>query len=162
MQDFDTLPDVSVHRDTAVDAETLWAVLSDLPALAEWAPGIDGARVTSENASGVGAVRRVATAQFGEIEQHVTVWAPGETLAYVTAQSGPFVRTLTRYDLTTEADGACRVGLRLAFEVAPGAMSVAQAQAVLTKGLTATLQALDMRARSLSDAPERVAVAAKA
>ena len=142
MQDFTTLPKVTVTRDTSVPAAAIWKVLSDLPALADWAPGIDAAEVTSETTSGIGATRAVTTAQFGVIVHEVTHWVENQHFAYVTADSGPFSRTFTSYEVSENA-----VSVTLAFEVKPGAMEVEQAQAVLNKGLTATLQALELRAR---------------
>lgn len=142
MQDFTILPSVTVTRETSVGAEALWSVLSDLPALARWAPGIDAAEVTSAETGGIGALRAVTTAQFGVIHHDVTEWEPAKAFAYITADSGPFARTFTRYEMSDDL-----VSVSLYFEVKPGAMDVAQAQAVLNKGLTATLQALDLHAR---------------
>ena len=146
MQTFDTLHTVTVTRDTNVDSAALWRVLSDLAALPEWAPGINSAKVTSANSSGIGAVRRVETAQFGPIEHSVTVWEPETRFAYETADSGPFSRTLTTYSVTP-GEGGASVSVSLSFEIKPHAMEVDQAKAVLNKGLTATLQALELRTR---------------
>lgn len=97
MQTFDTLPTVTVTREANVDATALWRVLSDLAALPEWAPGINGAEVTSANSSGLGAVRRVETAQFGLIEHNITLWDPETRFAYETADSDPFSWTYKTY-----------------------------------------------------------------
>ena len=146
MQSFDTLPTVTVTRETTVNTAALWGVLSDLAALPEWAPGIDGAEVTSINSFGLGAVRRVDTAQFGPIEHNVTVWEPEARFAYETADSGPFSRTLTTYSIMP-GEGGASVRVSLSFDIKPGAMEPDQAKKVLDKGLTATLQALELRAR---------------
>ena len=148
MQDFTTLPKVTVTRDTSVPAAAIWKVLSDLPALADWAPATSGKRSRTERPSP--AIRRqekrflsaVTTAQFGVIVHEVTHWVENQHFAYVTADSGPFSRTFTSYEVSEDA-----VSVTLSFEVKPGAMEVEQAQAVLNKGLTATLQALELRAR---------------
>ena len=147
MRILDTLPTVTVTRETNVDTAALWRVLSDLAALPEWAPGINGAEVTSANSSGLGAVRRVETAQFGPIEHNVTVWEPETRFAYETADSGPFSRTLTTYSVMP-GEGGANVSVSLSFDIKPGAMEPEQAKAVLKKGLTATLQALELRART--------------
>ena len=151
MQDFQNLPSVTVERESGITPEAAWGVLSDLSALPEWAPGIDGATMTSESLSGVGAVRRVETAQFGPIEHHVTGWEDNAELTYTTADSGPFSRTLTTYKIAPNGGGQAKVSVTLAFDVKPGAIEPEQAKAVLTKGLTATLQALEMRARASAD-----------
>ncbi len=151
MQDFDTLPNVTVTRESSVTPAAIWKILSDLPALPEWAPGIDGAEVTSDQNTGVGAVRRVATAQFGQIEHHVTVWDEGAVFAYQTADSGPFSRTLTTYTIRPTSDGSAKVTVTLAFDTKPGTMEPDQAKDILNKGLTATLAALEMRARMAAD-----------
>ena len=147
MQTFQTLPSVTVNRETSLPAAALWAVLSDLPALPEWAPGIDGAEVTTEFSEGVGVVREVTTAQFGKIIHNVTVWDENKEFAYQTADSGPFSQTLTTYSLSEADDGTAEVTVQLVFEVKPGAIAPEQAEMVLSKGLTATLQALEMRAK---------------
>ena len=147
MQSFQTLPSVTITRETNVPASAIWQVLSDLPALADWAPGIDGAAVTSDLTTGVGAVREVTTAQFGKIIHNVTVWEENAELAYTTADSGPFSRTLTTYAISEGSDGANEISVQLVFEVKPGAITPEQAKAVLDKGLTATLAALEMRAK---------------
>jgi uncharacterized protein YndB with AHSA1/START domain len=134
------------ERSIELPAATLWAALTDLEGLAEWAPGIDGAVVTSEAKSGVGAVRSVSTAQFGQIEHHITKWEKDKLFGYVTDDSGPFSRTDTRYDIVATETGSL-VTVVLAFEIKPGAMTLEQAQAVLSKGLDGTLKALELRAR---------------
>ena len=135
----------SASRSFDLPASAVWAALTDLDALAEWAPGIDGATVTSETKTGVGTLRAVTTAQFGQIEHHVTAWEQDRVFAYVTADSGPFSRTNTVYEITSKDSGA-DVTVTLEFEVKPGAISPEDATAVLTKSLTATLQALEMHA----------------
>lgn len=62
----------------------------------------------------------------------------------------PFARTLTTY-LISETDIGADVTVSLAFEVKPGAMPVEQAQAVLSKGLDATLQGLEMQAKMVAE-----------
>ena len=146
MQSFDALPTVTVTREINLDTAALWRVLSDLAALPEWAPGINGAEVTSANSSGIGAVRRVETAQFGPIEHNFTVWEPETRFAYETADSGPFSRTLTSYSIMPSKGGAI-VSVSLSFDIKPGAIEPDHAEAVLNKGLTATLQALELRAQ---------------
>lgn len=144
-QSFETM--VTVSRDAQVSAGALWQVLSDLALLPEWAPGIDGATVTSAQTAGVGAIREVETAQFGTITHRITDWQPDRLLAYETDDSGPFSRTLTTYQVTETGTDAATVAVTLAFEIKPGAMDPEKAKAVLHQGLTATLQALEMRAR---------------
>ncbi|NRA87677.1 MAG: SRPBCC family protein [Rhizobiales bacterium] len=134
------------ERSIELSATAIWAVLADLEALAEWAPGIDGATVTSELKSGVGAVRSVSTAQFGKIEHHITDWEKDSLFGYTTDDSGPFLCTNTRYEIAPN-DTGCLVTVVLAFELKPEAMTVEQAQGVLSKGLDATLQALELHAR---------------
>ena len=149
MTSFEPLPTVIVARETSIDRAAIWAVLSDLGALHEWAPGIENAAVTTDEAEGVGVVRNVKTAQFGEIQHHFTTWADQEIMAYETADSGPFARTLTTYTLQPTDGAGASVIVSLAFEVKPGAIEQSQAEAILNKGLGATLEALEKRAQSL-------------
>jgi len=138
---------VTIEREAAVSAAQIWTVLGDLAILPEWAPGIEGAEITSDAKEGVGVVRKVLTAQFGAIEHVVTAWAEGEELTYTTKDSGPFSKTLTSYKITGSDDGHSKVTVDLSFDIKPGAIEMAQAEAVIGKGLTATLQSLEMRAK---------------
>jgi len=150
MTDFESLPNASASREMPVPANAVWQVLSSLDRLAEWAPGIDGAAVTSPQKAGVGAVRRVATAQFGEIEHRVAIWDTDRKFVYETADSGPFSRTLTTYDISGTIRGPAVVTVSIAFEIHAGGMPSEQAKVILTKGLEATLQALELQARMIS------------
>lgn len=150
MTDFENLPHASASREMSIPANAVWHVLSSLDRLAEWAPGIDGATITSAQTAGVGTVRRVATAQFGEIEHHVTAWEADRKFVYETADSGPFSRTLTSYDISGDTRDSAMVTVSIAFEIRAGGMSPEQAKAILTKGLEATLQALELQARMIS------------
>lgn len=124
----------------------VWAVLADLDKLASWAPGIDASAMKGAATEGIGAVRLVTTAQFGEIAQEITGWQPEVQLAYVTQKSGPFTATHTAYDLMPVDDGT-QVRATLDFNIAEGAMPPEKAQAALTQGLTGILKALEMQAR---------------
>jgi uncharacterized protein YndB with AHSA1/START domain len=134
------------ERSIELPAATVWAALTDLVGLAEWAPGIDGATVTSKAKTGVGVVRSVSTAQFGQIEHRITEWEEDRLFGYVTEDSGPFSHTDTQYELAVTETGSL-VTVVLAFEIKPDAMTLEQAQAVLSKGLEGTLKALELRAR---------------
>lgn len=150
MTDFESLPIASATREMSISTNTVWQVLSSLDRLAEWAPGIDGATVTSAQMVGVGTVRRVATAQFGEIEHHVTAWDTDRKFVYETADSGPFSRTLTTYDISGTIGGHATVTVSIAFKIRAGGMTSEQAKGILTKGLEATLHALELQARMIS------------
>ena len=149
MTDYSDLPSASATRTMDLRAVDVWRTLSDLGALASWAPGIEGVAVTSTRQSGVGAMRDVTTAQFGVITHKVTDWNAPSRFAYITADSGPFAATYTVYEIEEDKAGT-RVSVTLSFELKPGSMALEQAQTVLSKGLTATLQALEMHAKTVS------------
>lgn len=129
----------------------VWAVLAQLEKLASWAPGIDASSIEGNQSEGVGTVRKVTTAQFGEIAQTVTEWKPEQRLTYVTERSGPFTATHTAYDLKA-TDGGTEVRATLAFNIAAGAMPPEKAEAALTQGLGGILKALEMQARMVEAA----------
>lgn len=137
----------TAKRNITATPSEVWAVLSRLDELASWAPGIDGASVISEPTEGIGAVRRVLTAQFGAIEQEITGWRPNQKLAYVTAQSGPFSATYTSYDIAPADEGHATVTATLAFDLKPGAMPPDKAVALLSDGLGGILRALEFQAK---------------
>lgn len=147
MQDFSEFPEASASRRVSASAVAIWQVLSELGGLAAWAPGIDGVNILPGVDAGVGAVRQVKTAQFGTIDHHITVWEPERHFAYETADSGPFSRTMTRYGIVSTNNNSADVSVTITFELKHGGMDIDQAREVLTKGLEATLQALELRAR---------------
>lgn len=61
--------------------EDLWARLSDLEGLGEWAPGVDHVRLVTERREGPGAARRVQLGQIAVIET-VVAWQAPALLSY--------------------------------------------------------------------------------
>lgn len=136
----------SATRKTSAPASALWDVLARLDHMATWAPGINQSIVTSSETEGVGAVRQVVSAQFGDIEQVVTAWEVGKKLSYVTNVSGPFVATLTTYQIEQADEDGATVNATLAFDLQPGTMPPEKARAALEAGLAEILKALEAQA----------------
>ena len=86
------------------DPGAAWAVLADFGAIASWVAQIDHSNLLSEQATGVGAVRR---AQLGRtvLTEHVTEWTDGQVLAYEIRGLPPVLASATaRWSLDRHAD----------------------------------------------------------
>jgi carbon monoxide dehydrogenase subunit G len=73
----------STTRSVRVDAApgAVWALLADFGGLAAWVDAVDHSCLLSHRTEGVGTVRRVQSGRIVLVEE-VTVWEPGERLAY--------------------------------------------------------------------------------
>jgi uncharacterized protein YndB with AHSA1/START domain len=72
----------------------VWAVLDDYGDISRWAPNVDHSCLTTEQADGVGAVRRVQVGRNAFLER-VVEWEPGERLSYSVEGLPSVVRSVT-------------------------------------------------------------------
>ncbi|NNE12873.1 MAG: SRPBCC family protein [Ilumatobacter sp.] len=85
-------------------ADAVWATLADFDGIARWAPNVDHSSLTTAQAEGVGAVRRVQVGRNALLER-VTGWEPGQQLAYQIDGLPPVVRSVTNtWELTSTGD----------------------------------------------------------
>ena len=72
---------VTRARNVGAPPAAVWKVLSDFGGIARWAPNVDHSCLVSEQADGVGAVRRVQAGRTVVVE-HVGTWQPELMLSY--------------------------------------------------------------------------------
>ena len=94
----------------AVDADAVWEVLGDFGAISTWAPNVDHSCLMSEQAEGVGAVRRVQVGRSSLVER-VVEWTPGLALAYSIEGLPPVIRTVVNTWSLMEMASGTRVSL---------------------------------------------------
>ncbi len=99
-------------------AAEVWAVLADFGAIARWADNVDHSSLTTEQATGVGAARRVQVGRNALLEE-VIVWDEAEVLAYELRGLPPVVRSAVN-EWRLEGDGSStRVTLTTTIDTGP-------------------------------------------
>ncbi len=74
--------------------DAVWDVLSDFAAISAWAPNVDHSCLMTEQADGVGTVRRIQTDRTTILET-VENWEPGVTLSYRITGLPPVIKSVT-------------------------------------------------------------------
>lgn len=98
------MAEVVEESSIARSSDAVWAVLADFGAISRWAPNVDHSCVATEQADGVGAVRRVQVGRNAFLER-VVAWEPGHELGYSIEGLPPVVRSVTN-TWTLEGSGA--------------------------------------------------------
>ncbi|MFK8023946.1 MAG: SRPBCC family protein [Ilumatobacter sp.] len=83
----------------------VWSLVADFGAIAEWAPNVAHSSLTTEQSTGIGAVRRVQVGRNALLEE-VTEWEPHAQLAYSIRGFPPVVRSaINTWRLSAVDDG---------------------------------------------------------
>ena len=89
----------------AAPREAVWAVLADFDRIVDWAHDVDHSCLLTDQASGVGAVRRVQQGA-NTVTETVVDWDEPVRLAYRIDGLPPLFRRVTnRWDLADDGDG---------------------------------------------------------
>ena len=104
------MPDLTVHRDVAAPAETVWSLVSDVTRMGEWSPEATGATWKTASGPSVGA-RFTGKNRIGRrswsTSCKVVECDPGRRFAFEVT-SGPLGVATWRYRIEP-TDGGCRV-----------------------------------------------------
>jgi carbon monoxide dehydrogenase subunit G len=123
-------------------SEQVWAMLADFGEISRWAPNVDHSCLTTEQAEGVGCVRRVQIGRSALLEQ-VVQWEAGERLAYAIQGLPPVVRSAVN-TWTVEADeGSTTVTLTTQVDAGPRPPQQAVARVIGKAMAKASRQMLD-------------------
>ncbi len=96
----------------------VWATLAAFDRIIDWAPNVDHSSLTTAQADGVGAARRVQVGRNALLEE-VVEWESGERLGYSITGLPPVVRSATNtWRLEPTADGTT-VTLTSSVDVGP-------------------------------------------
>ena len=105
-------------RRIAADPDSVWTVLADFGGISAWAPNVDHSCLLTEQASGIGAVRRIQSGRTTVLER-VTHWEPGVSLAYSIEGLPPVVRAVSnRWSIAPDGAGS-QVSLATLIEPGP-------------------------------------------
>jgi hypothetical protein len=96
------------RRDVAAPASEVWNLLAEFDATVRWAPNVDHSCLLTEQADGVGAVRRVQSGPATVVER-VVIWEPGLMLAYTIEGVPPIMRSVTNTWLLRPVEGGTSV-----------------------------------------------------
>ena len=98
---------LTVQRQVAASADSVWDVFADFPNLADHWGGLKASRPIGDQTQGVGARRKVDLAPVGTLVETVTVWEEGRRIATANQPSAlvPFKRAESRLTLEPDGDG---------------------------------------------------------
>ena len=142
------MSDVLTTRSVRVGATAaeVWATLSALDRISDWADNVDHSTMATEQAGGIGAARRVQAGRLALIET-VTVWEPDQALAYTIDGLPPLVRSVTNRWRLDGVVGGTLVSLTTAIDPGPSVrgrvgsrilgVAMARASRQMLAGLTA-------------------------
>lgn len=101
----------SVTRSIAIAAppDAVWEALADYADISEWASNVDHSCLLTEQATGVGAIRRIQSGRHTLVEE-IVGWEPPSVLSY-TIGGVPAVRSVTSTWLIEAADAGTSVSL---------------------------------------------------
>jgi len=110
----DIVEEATIERSPAV----VWDALADFGNIARWAPNVDHSCLTTELATGEGAVRRVQVGRNVLLER-VVAWEPGRSLAYELHGLPSVVRSVTNTWTLAGDDDATAVTLTSRIDAGP-------------------------------------------
>jgi uncharacterized protein YndB with AHSA1/START domain len=96
---------ITVHRRMAASPGSVWALYADFPNLADHWAGLRATTAIGDQASGVGARRRIELKPVGSMEETVTTWEEGRRIDTRNQPSGSVPITWAESTLTLEPDG---------------------------------------------------------
>jgi carbon monoxide dehydrogenase subunit G len=110
----------TVTKSTTIPASAgaVWAVLADFTAISSWASNVDHACLLSEQADGIGTVRRIQAGRTTVVET-VERWEPGSSLGYTIAGLPPVIRSVTNTWSLTPMGDATEVTLTTEVDAGP-------------------------------------------
>jgi hypothetical protein len=96
---------LTVRRQVAASCDSVWDVFADFPNLADHWGGLKASRPIGDQTHGMGARRQVDLAPVGTLDETVTAWEEGRSIATKNQPSAlvPFKQAKSR--LTLEPDG---------------------------------------------------------
>ncbi|MGH1492492.1 MAG: SRPBCC family protein [Acidimicrobiales bacterium] len=85
-----------VERTASINAtpSELWAILANFAAISGWAPNVDHSCLMTDQAHGLGAVRRIQTGGSTVLET-IESWEPENSLAYTITGLPPVIKRVT-------------------------------------------------------------------
>ncbi len=86
------MAEVSATIEIERPVDQVWDVLADFGAIVEWAPNVDHSSLTTAQADGIGAVRRVQVGRNVLLER-IVQWEPRVGLSYELTGLPPVVRS---------------------------------------------------------------------
>jgi len=96
----------------------VWAALADFGDISRWAPNVEHSCLTTGQAEGAGAVRRVQVGRNALLER-VVEWEPGHRLSYAIEGMPPVVRSVTNTWQLDGSDGSTAVTLTTRIDTGP-------------------------------------------
>ena len=98
---------LTVQRQVDASPDSVWAVCADFPNLADHWGGLRASRPIGDQVNGLGARRQVELKPVGSLEETITFWEEGRTVATANQPSAlvPFKQAESRLTLEPEGEG---------------------------------------------------------
>lgn len=114
----------TIETQETIDAtvEEVWAVLTDIESVADWAPTVVTAVRTSERSRGLGVTRHCDLVPgFGTLNEKTTEWDEQQSIAWAMEGDGgpPITNAVGRYTLTPTANGT-ETSFTMVYDLADG------------------------------------------
>jgi Polyketide cyclase / dehydrase and lipid transport len=98
-------------------ATRLWAILSDLEAVAQYNPSVRSARIAGNHRLGTGAVRECELVPKGKVVERVTDWEEGRSLGLEVVESDWPIRSMQWVTRIEPAGSGSRLVQRLEYKM---------------------------------------------
>jgi len=121
----------------AAPREKVWAILTDLPAVQYYNPGVTQARWNSSTREGVGAGRHCDFRSGLNVEERIAAWQPGEYVVielYAGSAVAPISNGRARLTLDRATGGGTAVTMQMAYEPKYGLIGKLMDALMIRKG----------------------------
>lgn len=108
---------LSARKIVQAPARNVWEVVADFPAVETWAPQVTKSYALGAKERGVGAERHCDIKGFGGIDEAITEWTEGRSLAYRVTPLGPLGVSYSRWTVNEINDTSSEVLVELSYDL---------------------------------------------
>lgn len=117
----------------------VWQVLSDFANVYTWAPGVEKSHALGSIEKNIGAGRYCKLADFGEIEEFVTLWQEGTGFIYDVTPLGPLCEAYSCWWLDETAEKHTKLTVKFSYNIRFGLFGKLMHKLVMRKKLEDSL-----------------------
>lgn len=144
---------VEISIDINAPKENVWQVLSDFTEVS-WAPGVKSSYGIGKEELGIGAGRHCTLVGFGEVDEYITHFNPGEGFVYDVTPLGPLHNAYSSWWIAEDVSKGSNLNIVISYDIRYGIfgklMHALVMQRKLRKSLSATSVAVKDRVEGMS------------